>query len=295
MVRASAFDLAMLHAQKLVINELKLDALPIDPVAIAEGRDILVEPMPPGDKGVSGMLVRDGNRFAIGYATYIRSEGFQRFSIGHELGHYFLPGHIDAVLPPGATQHMSRGGFVSDNKYELEADHFSAGLLMPAPLFRRAMSNAGEGLSAVEKLARTCTTSLTSTAIRYRQLTNDAVAVIQSSGDRIEFCFMSDRMLALHPERWPRKGDPLPKSSATYRFNQDKTKVANAAKADGSTDTSEWFSDRRDIALFEETIGLGSYGKTLTILSTVDPVADEDEPDEDAELAESWTPHHRRR
>jgi hypothetical protein len=47
--------------------------------------------------GVSGMLLRNGDDFGILYATHIKSSGFQRFSISHELGHYFLPGHIDAV------------------------------------------------------------------------------------------------------------------------------------------------------------------------------------------------------
>ena len=44
-----------------------------------------------------------GNMFGIAYATHIDNVGFQNFSVGHELGHYFLPGHVDAVLYPMVT------------------------------------------------------------------------------------------------------------------------------------------------------------------------------------------------
>ena len=95
------------------------------------------------------MLLRHGDNFGILYATHIQSSGFQRFSVGHELGHYFLPGHIDAVLGNGNI-HESRAGFASSDKYEMEADYFAAGLLMPQKLFTPAMRHAGEGLAAIK-------------------------------------------------------------------------------------------------------------------------------------------------
>jgi len=291
---ADPLDLAMLAAQKLVIKELKIEALPIDPFKIARDREIVVEPMDKSSQGVSGMLLRVGNNFAIAYATYTESEGFERFSVGHELGHYFLPGHVDAVVPNNGQPHESRCGFISGNKYELEADHFSAGLLMPAPLFRKELAKAGDGLGAVEVLAGKCLTSLTATAIRYKQLTDDPVAIVQSIGDRIEFCLLSDKMKELRLERWPIKGDKLPRSSVTLRLNQDPGRVARADKMDGRSDTSEWFSDRHDRELFEEVIGLGRYGRTLSVLTVTGNVPDDDEPDEDSELEESWTPRFRR-
>ena len=84
-------------------------------------------PKPARDAGVSGMLIRVGNEFAIGYATHIDNEPFQRFSVSHELGHYFLPGHVDAVIGESGI-HESRAGFASNDRYEIEADRFAAGL-----------------------------------------------------------------------------------------------------------------------------------------------------------------------
>jgi hypothetical protein len=295
MRKSGPYDFATVYAENLLRDELKITSLPVDPITIARDRGIVVEPMPPKDEGVSGMLIRLNNDFAIGYATHIKSQGFQRFSVGHELGHYFLPGHVDAVLPAGATHHSSNGGFVSDDRYELEADHFAAGLLMPSALFTAAMRKAGEGLDAIDNLAGRCVTSLTATAIRYQQLSSEAVAVIQAKGSRIEFCFVSDRMLSLKPGRWPRKGDPVPKRSATFRLNADPAKIAKAERADGPADGADWFVDFPEVDLFEETIGLGSYGRTLTVLTTVDALPDEDDLEEEVALDESWRPGFRQR
>ena len=56
----------------------------------------------------------------------------------------------------------------------------------------------------------------------------------------------------------------------------------------------DWLGGRRSITVSEEAIGLGRYGKTLTVLSSSEIGEDEsDEDDEDA-LIESWTPRFRR-
>jgi Zn-dependent peptidase ImmA (M78 family) len=285
------YDFATDIAEKLLRDEFKINRLPVDPIAIARDRGIRVEAMPEDHDGVSGMFIHAHGKSAIAFATHIKNQGFQNFSIAHELGHCFLPGHIDAVLPNGATHHESHSGFVSDDRYELEADHFAAGLLMPSRLFLLAAEQAGEGLDAIDILRGKCKTSLTATAIRYQQLSDEAIAIIQSCGDRIEFCFISDRMLTLHPRRWPRKGDALPRRSATYRLNQSPTRIAASERIDGEADGTSWFGALDDVELFEEAVGLGRYGRTLTVLTTVDALPDPDDDEGDSE--ENWTPQFR--
>lgn len=292
MPRRGPYDFATVFAEKLLRDEFKIDQLPINPIAIARNRGIRVEAMPADHAGVSGMFIHAHGKSAIAYATRIKNKGFQHFSVAHELGHCFLPGHIDAVLPNGATTHESHSGFVSDDRYELEADHFAAGLLMPSHLFRAAMRTAGEGLDAIEILRGRCETSLTATAIRYQQLTSEAVAVIQSHGPKIDFCFISDRMLTLRPQRWPAKGSALPRGSATYRLNQQPDKIAASERVDGACDGADWFGKLGNVELFEEAVGLGGYGRTLTILTTMDELPDE-ESEEDQDRDEGWTPRFR--
>lgn len=76
-------------------------SLPVVPHRIAKKLDIEVEALPPDKKTVSGILAQVGNVFGIQYATYIDSPGFQNFCIGHELGHYSIPGHPEKLLAFG--------------------------------------------------------------------------------------------------------------------------------------------------------------------------------------------------
>lgn len=286
MPRQNPHAFATRAAESFVKDELKTTALGINPIAIARDRDIHVEPMDDCGDGVSGMLIHAYGKFAIAYATHIKNEGFQNFSVGHELGHYFLPGHIDALLPPGTTEHKSRAGFVSEDRYELEADHFAAGLLMPSYLFKPQMIRLGQDMDAVMELSTLCGTSLTATAIRLQELTDEAVAVIQCSMNRVEFCCMSDRMMTLHPRRWPKQGDRIPARTGAAWLVADPSRVLGSERTNRETDGAMWFGSFDDVELFEESVGLGRFGRTLTILTTVDELPDDEEDDEGGD--EGW-------
>ena len=117
-----------------VLSEHGIVSLPVDPIALAAKVGIQVTAKPMSARGVSGMLIRSGDEFAIAYATHITSKGFQHFSVAHELGHYFLEGHPNAVFDRRGI-HQSRANFASDDPYEVEADFFASALLMPENLF----------------------------------------------------------------------------------------------------------------------------------------------------------------
>ena len=280
---------ATLAAEK-VVQERGITALPVDPIAIA--RDLGIEVRAKPTQGVSGMLLRVGDAYGIVYATHIDNVGFQNFSVAHELGHYFLPGHIDAVLAAGDV-HESHAGFASGDRYELEADHFAAGLLMPGSLFTDAMRRVGDGLAAIENLAGLCQTSLTATAIRYTQCTRDPMAMVLSTGDRINYCFMSDALKEVDGLNWIRKRELLPKNTATFSFNEDADRVRRADRTENTSDLQDWFGGRHSIEISEEVIGLGSYERTLTVLTAAD-LPDPEEIEEEERLVESWEPRFRR-
>jgi hypothetical protein len=293
------------HAFRLKMAKQKAEAflrdegiisLPVDPVAIARSREIEVEAKPDTAGGVSGMLLRHGDIFGILYATHVKSEGFQNFSVAHELGHYFLEGHIDHILPKDGV-HTSHAGFVSADPYELEADQFAAGLLMPSGPFKRALGRQDPGFEVIESLAGVCKTSLTATAIRYAELTDDAVAIVISTGPLVDFCFMSDTIKALPQLSWLRKGTPLPRGTATAELNASARRVADRERAEAEIDIMDWLGGARSVKATEQVVGLGSYGKTLTVLTCPalqDETCQEDDGNLDEDLAERWTPRFRR-
>lgn len=291
MTRADPYAFAAQAAEQ-IIKGLGIASLPIDPFAVARDRKIEVVAKPARDAGVSGMLIRVGNEFAIAYSTHIDNEPFQRFSVSHELGHYFLPGHVDAVMDERGI-HESRAGFASNDRYEIEADRFAAGFLMPRHLFFPALQKSGQGLAAVERLATLCETSLHATAIRYTQCARDPVAIVLSIGNRIDHCFMSESLKALGGIDWIRKRGAVPRNTPTFGFNQDDENVRRAVRIEDTSNLQDWFGGHRSIEVSEDVIGLGRYGKTLTVLYDID-LPSEDEEEDEAALVESWTPRFRR-
>lgn len=276
-------------------REQGFTSLAVDPFVIARANDIEVRAKPDTAQGVSGMLLRHGNAFGIVYATHINNEGFQRFSVAHELAHYFLDGHIDHVLPKDGM-HVSEAGFTSGDPYEMEADQFAAGLLMPGDLFKKALRKRTAGLQTIEDLATVCRTSLTATGIRCAETSEDALAVIISTGNTIDFCFLSDAMKSLPKLTWLRKGSPVPSSTVTARFNANSHRVLAGERDGEQINVREWLGGTQSSTVAEEVIGLGSYGKTLTVLSseTIGQDLVEDEEQEDRAMDESWTPRFRR-
>jgi hypothetical protein len=93
---------------------------------------------------------------------------------------------------------------------------------------------------------------------------------------------------------WIPKGKPLPDGSLTAEFNKraDNVRLGKTEGADGRL--NDWMGGDHAYRIREEVVGLGSYNRTLTILTCAklsidnDPVPDEDEEEE--RLIESWTP-----
>jgi hypothetical protein len=192
--------------------------------------------------------------------------------------------------------HESRAGFISSSNFELEADHFAARLLMPNALFSAALRQVGEGLAAVETLAGTCITSLPATAIRYAECTHEPIAIVVSTGNSIDFCVMSKALRECDGiDDSIRKKQALPPSSATRSFNSRPERVRRAERVEAESVFQDWFGGGLRSSVTEDVVGLGSYGKTLTILHGIELPEDVDDIDDDDEkLKESWTPRFRR-
>ena len=57
---------------------------------------------------------------------------------------------------------------------------------------------------------------------------------------------------------------------------------------EGDTDLQTWFGGSRSIELREDVIGLGRYGKTLTVLHDIE-LPDEQDDEYDETVTEPWT------
>ena len=167
---------------------------------------------------------------------------------------------------------------------------------MPEQPFRKEIDRHEPGIDCIEALCKACATSLTATAIRYSGLTRDGVAVILSTGDTIDWCFMSDGLKGAKGINWIRKGTAVPSETATAKFNAraENVRMGNRDSFDGRL--NDWMGGDRVYRVREDVVGLGQYGRTLTVLTCaslgLETETDNDEDEE--ELIESWTPRFRR-
>ena len=271
-------------------EEFGFTSFPIDPFEIARKVEIHIEAKSPDMDGVSGGIIFSGEDVGIFYSTAINSEGFQRFTVGHELGHYFLEGHPAEILK-AAPIHISRAGFTEGgSSIEIEADHFASGLLLPTKLVTNVLRKGQIGLAGISELSDASKCSLTACAIRAAECSPYPMAIVVSKGEHICYGFLSEGFKRLGQITYPRKGAKLP-DSATLNFNGDLQNVLLGRSVCQQTSLEHWFGGPTGCVLDEEVVGLGSYGFTLSVFSSEDLPDDlDDEDDEEAALIENYTP-----
>lgn len=256
---------------RAVLDECDVRALPINPEEICRKKGIQYSHETELPPGCWGALVRENGNFVILVSASCPTVGHRRFSASHELGHYHLEGHLAALLSSGT--HYSSPPHKATEPLELEANVFAAELLMPKPLISPIMDGADIGLASVRVIANRCETSLTSAAIRYVELTPDPVAIIVSHEGTIEFSSVSSSLWS-YPgvaRRKPQRGDDLVRGTAAYRLARSPAKVRSVAEDSDTASLDFWFPGCEPGGeLVEESVGLGRYGRVLTVLSTME-------------------------
>ena len=160
-----------------LLTHLRVAGPPVDPVHLARRQGLVVEerPLP---SGVYGALWKKGNRFGIIVSDACPTAGHRRFSVAHELGHYHVDGHVDAMFAGATGMVESAGGFHRNRESQLEreADWFASELLVPTEQLVSRIAGQPASIRTLESLAEEFQTSLTMMAIRYAELTDRATA-----------------------------------------------------------------------------------------------------------------------
>lgn len=256
-----------------VLKNHELDeTLPISPLFIAgeEGIDVL-----PGDydgcfDGRIEYEREDGvGQFYLMYAQEelpFRPPGRVRFSIAHELGHFYLPEHRQYLL--SGQFHNSQSDFVSSKVWEREADKFAARLLMPTELFRDEV-RARDGFLTLDDLGKLASdvfhTSLTSTVLRYVDMSFEPCCVVMAENGIVKWAARSEDMKR-QALGWVERGSQLPPNSVTAQAIISKLSGTNL-KTGGTVDSSVWFDRRNSCRIWEEVMLLTNWGRTLTFMA----------------------------
>lgn len=201
-----------------------------------------------------------------------------RFSIAHELGHYFLE-HHHSYLRSGGRSHGSRSEFLANELVEREADSFAAALLMPEALMAPRVNSGELSPALLRELSDTFGTSLISTAIRAVRLSHFPCALIGIRGGALGWQFQSDCLVEYGCYPRPRSS-PIPESAIRqWGLFSSQAEVKPAI----DTPLTSWFrtyDDRRtEVEATEYYLPVGSMD-TLVVLLVMDE-ADFLELDED--------------
>ncbi len=263
-------------AARQALDELRPERLPIDPRDLAVLWGIPIVSKRISEPGVVGYLDYLGNdRFEIAISDAIDNEGCRHFTLGHELGHCFIEGHVEHLFGQGQTRHLDGPDSGSSDLHEVQADQFASELLMPASLCKSLVvdwDSDDAGLGTIKRLSTACRTSLTASANRYTSLTDLPAAIIVSTGGIVDYCLISGELRTVlgGGYRHPTRGQPLPKHMPSTAFAHTPEAIARADESDGTDIAwSDWFNVRRGRAL-EQCKGLGRSGKVLTVLTAND-------------------------
>ena len=231
-----------------------------------------------GLKTFDGMLEYKNGRFFV-FCNRDRGnhEGTRRsrFTLSHELAHFYIPEHRWALLN-GVGAHPSVCGLFdgASVQEEVEADIFAANLLMPPSRFKAAMSKTtGTPMNRVMCLKDTFQTSILSTAVQYGRYDNNVVALLKWSNDDVEWKrILEEYFFAQQYRSWKlRSRADLPDDSATAVALAESPDTPEPTIHESVLTASFCFhhvssSGSRDIVLREEAVRLGRHG-VLTLLS----------------------------
>jgi hypothetical protein len=263
-----------------VLQELGITAAPIAPEQVAAAKKVTLETRSDFPPDVYGALARRGNQFWILVSRACPTGGHRRFTISHELGHYHLDGHLEALLN-NADVAFSRGGnYRGKDPYEVEADAFASELLMPEALARPVVERLVPGIEAVRAIADQFGVSLSAAAIRLAMLSPEPCAAILCHNRTVEWVSFSAAFDGYSWTRRQRRGDWAPRRSGTYALAREHDRVVAGDGESGSVLLCEWFEGAPAVEATDECVGLGPYGRVLTILSCPDLPAAEGEPED---------------
>lgn len=163
------------HHAKLLLKEVNVSSVPIDPYAIA--KKIGVEVCEDDCEGYTGMILVVDGEALISVRSDLREISRKRFTVAHELGHYRIPSHLSGSEALFRCAETALDVFDKKGSLESEANEFAAELLMPELFFAPRIRLKDLSHNLLESLMSEFDTSLTATGIRFVMLSGDCALV----------------------------------------------------------------------------------------------------------------------
>lgn len=201
-------------------------------------------------------LVRKGKRGLIRVNQSIPEPGRKRFAIAHELGHFEI--HAAQSQWSACTSKDMVASYKMSG-LESEANWFAAELLMPRIHFQKEVNGAFPEFSLVKQLATYFETTITATAIRLTELSDERVAFVVSENGKVRYWRASDSF----DEEYRLEPDMLlSPESAAGAICEGETPEGKSVRIEPTA----WGGPEYEEDWWEDAFVLESYGQILSLI-----------------------------
>lgn len=147
-----------------------------------------------------------------------------RFTLAHELGHYFIPYHRKGLMNGSLKPHGSINYLVNQAawKIEREADAFASMLLMPYESVRAFIKRKPFSFELIEELALTYNVSKSAAALRYVDIGDTPIMVVYAVNGKIRWTSHRDDFPFWRLKYGSGKGNKVPEYTVMGTFFYDK-------------------------------------------------------------------------
>ena len=254
MVDLDCMALADCFTPEQLVNEIYRQCpnikapVPVEEIARAVG---ILEIKAMSTKDVEGMLVADDGK-NTGVIHYKESSppGRQRFTIGHELGHFLLLHHGSKQ---SCTAKDIKFGSSSDalKKLESEANQFSQLLLMPDNLISKAINGSAVSMELLKRISDDFEMSFEAMANKCSSLSDKPFALIYSKDGVVRYCWKNKYKF---PYWLPfKRSDLMPPSSQAISLPQSDETISETVEVEPDVWITTNYNQNLPDTLVEQT------------------------------------------
>jgi len=258
---------ARLKAEKLIKNYFITSPKELNLEEIANAENLIVE-----EETLNSHLGRitygDGYGL-IKISTAIESTGAKRFTLAHEMGHFYNEKlrmkNLSNPLTDYKLMECSESdilSFKSVRQKENEANEFAAELLMYKPWFSEYIKDREISMDLIKEIAEYFNVSLTAAAIRYSEIGKYPVSVISSKDGKVKWSAVSEYF----PIRFIPKGYLIRKESIAYDYFNNNEVQSKYDMVPAHTWFSEDYKCPEDMYFYEHSVVMKNYNSVLTLL-----------------------------
>ncbi len=234
------------------VSELSLEELASSEFLIVEEADL---------QNHIGRISFGADYGLIKIDSKIKEPGQKRFTLAHEVGHYFNEKDfkISRTYKCTADDIFS---FKINKRREDNANVFAAELLMHRPWFNDFTKSRKINFELIKEVSKYFNVSLSAAAIRYANIGKYPIAVILSREGKAVWSCTSDYF----PFKWIPRGYKLRNESAAFDFFAGNEVQICEDLIPAYAWFSEDFNCRKDVYLYEQNVVMKNYNSVLTLL-----------------------------